>query len=169
MRFHRLLLAFGLLAVSAMPMAAFAAYGGRGPGGPDAFGGPMPMPLMMILRHVNLTADQQSQIQQILEANFTQNQPLMQQLRSTRESIADKILSPGKVSAADLAPMQAQEARLHQQLAQNMAATALKLRAVLTPEQLSQAASLHSKIKALHDQMRALMGDQPPPPPGPKE
>jgi Spy/CpxP family protein refolding chaperone len=166
MRFQRLFLTLGLIAVTAMPLAALAAPGEHGPGGPGGCGGPMAMPMMMILRHVNLTADQESQVHQIMQAGFTQNQPLMDQLHSTREAIADKLLTTGTVSAADLTPLQAQEAKIHQQLAQNMMATALKIRGVLTPDQLTQAATLHGKIKALDDQMRALMGDEPPPPPG---
>jgi len=157
MRFKTLLLS--LCIAAALPAAAFAQPHGHGPGG---FGGSMPMPMMMLLRHVNLTADQQTQVQQLMEANSTEAQPLMTQLHSIHDQIADKLLSPGSVTATDIAPLQQQASQIHQQLDQDMLATALKIRAVLTPAQLSQASDLHGKLKALRAQFQTLMGDEPP-------
>jgi Spy/CpxP family protein refolding chaperone len=162
MRLKTLVLSFFLAA--AIPAAALAqscrGHGGGAIGG----GGPMPLPMMMMLRHVNLTTDQQSQVHQLMEANFTQAQPLMQQLHSIHDQIADKLLSSGSVSATDITPLQQQESQIHQQLDQQMMATALKIRGVLTPAQLSQAADLHGKLKALRAQYQSLMGDEQPPP-----
>src|SRR5262249_50121881 len=130
MRFQRLCLTLGLLTITTLPIAALADPGMRGPGGPGGCGGPMSMPLMMILHHVNLTTDQESQVNQIMQASFSQNQPLIQQLHATREQIADKLLTSGSVSSSDFNSLQTQEAKIHQQLAQNMMATALKIRGV---------------------------------------
>jgi Spy/CpxP family protein refolding chaperone len=126
----------------------------------------MPMPMMMLLKQVNLTADQQSQVQQMMEANFAQARPLITQLHSIHDQIADKLLSAGSVSEADLTPLQSQESQIHQQLDQQMLATALKIRGVLTPAQLAQAADLHTKLKSLRSQMQSLLGNdyQPAPP-----
>jgi Spy/CpxP family protein refolding chaperone len=146
-----------------IPVAAFAhgpGMGGFG-GGPIGIGA-MPMPMMMLLRHVNLTADQQTQVNQFMQANFAQAKPLISQLRSIHDQIADKLLSPGTVTAADLAPLQQQASQIHQQLAQQMLATALQIRGVLTPTQLSQAADLHTKLQSLRSQMQALMGNDEP-------
>ncbi|HLW71620.1 MAG TPA: periplasmic heavy metal sensor [Candidatus Binataceae bacterium] len=160
MRFKTLLLSLCLAA--AIPAAAFAQPHCHGPAG---FGRTMPMPMMMLLRHVNLSAAQQTQVQQLMEANSTQAQPLMTQLHSIHDQIADKLLSSGSVTATDIAPLQQQASQVHQQLDQDMLATALKIRAVLTPAQLAQASELHGKFKSLRAQFQTLMGDEPPPPP----
>jgi periplasmic protein CpxP/Spy len=157
MRFKTVLLSLCLAA--AIPVAAFGSGMGLHMlmmGGP---GGGMPMPMMMLLHHVNLSTDQQAQVHQIMDANFTQARPLMQQLHSVHDQIAEKLLTPGTVTTSDLAPLQQQESQIHQQLDQQMLATALKIRGVLSASQLAQAADLHAKLKALRDQMQALLGD----------
>jgi Spy/CpxP family protein refolding chaperone len=159
MRFKTLLLS--LCIAAAIPAAAFAQPHGHGPGGG---GGPMSMPMMMLLRHVNLTADQQTQVHQLMDANFAQAQPLIMQLHSIHDQIADKLLSPGSVTTADLTPLQQQASQINQQLDQDMLATALKIRGVLTPAQLAQASDLHGKLKSLRTQFQTLMGDEPTPP-----
>lgn len=164
MSLRKLLMSVCLATVCAIPVAAFAQplHHGCG-GGPGGSGGPMPM--MMLLRNVNLTADQQTQVHKIMDANFSEARPLMKQLRSIHEQIADQLMSTGTVSSADLAPLQTQENQIRQQLDQQMLATALKIRGVLTPAQLAKAADLHTKMKALHSQMEALTGENGPPPP----
>ena len=159
----KFLLTLCLATACAMPVAASAQPFHHGPG--EGFGGGMPMPMMMLLRHVNLTADQQTQIHQIMDANFAEARPLIKQLHGIHDSIADKLLNAGTVSTADLTPLQTQESSIHQQLDQQMLATALKIRGVLTPAQLAQAADLHTKLKSLRSQMETLMGDDGPPPP----
>ncbi len=160
MRFKRLLLALCLVATPALPAAALAQP--HGPGGPGE-GGPLPMPLMLIIRQVNLTADQQASVHQIMGANFAQAQPLMKQLRAVHDQIADKLMSTGSVTASDIAPLQQQEAQIHQQLDQQMLSTALQIRGLLTPDQLSRASALHNQLKSLRAQMDALLGDGQPP------
>jgi Spy/CpxP family protein refolding chaperone len=165
----RKLLLLVSLAVATTPAVALAqqvavfALGGPGPGGP------MQMPLMMVIRHTNLTQDQQKKTHQIMSASFAQAQPLMKQLRDIHDQIADKLMSAGTVTAADIAPLQKQENQIHQQLDQQMLSTALQIRGLLTPGQLAQAAALNSKLKSLRQQMDALVGENGPPmgPPAP--
>ncbi|HZP44777.1 MAG TPA: periplasmic heavy metal sensor [Candidatus Binataceae bacterium] len=161
MRRKRWFLTLGLMAILALPLPALA-FGphGMGPGGGDGM-----MPMMMLLHHVNLTADQQSQIQQIMQANWQQSKPLVQQLRSIHEQMANELLSSGTVTAANFTTLQNQEEQVRQQLDANMLNTALKVRGVLTSDQLAQAATLHSKLVSLHQQMEALLGNDEPPPP----
>jgi Spy/CpxP family protein refolding chaperone len=157
--------------VAAVILAAICAAPGTGVaqpmqhGGHD--GGPMPMPMMMVFRQAHLTADQQTKVHQIMAANFKQAKPLMQKLHQIQDQIADKLLSAGAVTAADIAPLQQQESSIHQQLDQQMLASALQIRGLLTPEQLSRVADLHTKLKALREQIHALVGEDAPPPPGP--
>jgi len=158
-----------ILAICASPAAALAqpfALGGPG----DA---PLPMPLMMIVNHANLTQQQQAKVHQIMSSNFAQAQPLMKRLHDLHDQIGDKLMSTGAVSASDIKPLQQQENQIHQQLDEQMLSAALQIRGLLAPQQLRKAADLHNKLKSLRQQMDALMGENGPimimggPPPGP--
>jgi Spy/CpxP family protein refolding chaperone len=144
---------------------------GPPPGGP--FGGPMdgpplvPPPVMMALRAAALTPTQQKQIHDIMAASRTTSDPLMQQMHSIRDQIADKLLSSGSVSAADLAPLLAQQTAIQQQLDSQMISTAIQIRGVLTPDQLSRVASVNEKLKAIHTQIDSILGPPPSAPPLP--
>ncbi|MFZ0889489.1 MAG: periplasmic heavy metal sensor [Candidatus Binataceae bacterium] len=162
MRYKRFLPVLCFAAAWALPTTALAQP--HGPGGPM---GPLPMPLMLVLRHADLTTEQQTHVRQIMDANFAQAQPLMKQLDAVHDQIADKLMSTGPVEASDIAPLQQQEAKIHQQLDQQVLSTTLQIRALLTPDQLAKAAELHNKLKSLRAQMEALVGDGGPPPMGP--
>jgi Spy/CpxP family protein refolding chaperone len=146
-----------------MPTTALAqkfVFAGPG-GGPPPMPLP-PMPLLMIIRHANLTPDQQKKVHEIMGSSFAQAQPLMKQLHDIHDQIADKLMSTGSVSASDIEPLQQQENQIHQQLDEQMLSAALQIRGLLTPEQLTKAADLHNKLKSLRQQMDALMGDNGP-------
>jgi len=139
-----------------------------GPGGPMGGGGPPPVPppLMMALRTAGLTADQKKQIRDIIDSSRKSNMSQMQQMHSIREQIADKLLSSGPVSQADLAPLMAQQTALQQQLDSQMISTALKIRGVMTADQLSKVAAANEKLKQIRSQIDAILGppDAPPAP-----
>jgi periplasmic protein CpxP/Spy len=88
-------------------------------------------------------------------------------MHSIHEQLAAKLLSPGKLSMADLAPIQKEQAQLRAQIEQQMMETALKVRAILTPEQLKKVADVNAKLKAIHKQIETLMGPPPSDPPLP--
>jgi Spy/CpxP family protein refolding chaperone len=132
--------------------------GGPPPG--DPFGGPplVPPPLMMALRAAALNPAQQKQINDIMESSRTSSAPQMQQMHSIRDQIADKLLSSGSVSASDLAPLLAQQAALQQQLDNQMITTAIQIRGVLTPAQLTRVAAVHEKLKQIRTQIDSILG-----------
>ena len=157
MYIRRLIMSIALV-LTAIPATALAQnFAFAGPGG-----GPPPMPLLMIIRHANLTPDQQKKVHEIMGSSFAQAQPLMKQLHDIHDQIADKLMSIGSVSASDIEPLQQQENQIHQQLDEQMLSAALQIRGLLTPEQLTKAAELHNKLKLLRQQMDALMGDKGP-------
>jgi Spy/CpxP family protein refolding chaperone len=129
-------------------------------GGPP----PVPPPLMMALRAANLTADQQKQVHSIVESSLTSSASQMAQMHSIREQIADKLLSSSSVSSSDLAPLLAQQTALQQQLDNQMISTAIQVRGVLTPDQLSKVADAHAKLKQIHSQIDAILGPPDAPP-----
>jgi protein CpxP len=157
-RLTQIAMAAGIFALAAAGPAMAHGHCGRGH---RMHGGPMPPPLMMTLRAANLTAPQKEQVHKILEASHAQAKPLFKKLHSIHEQIADKLLSEGKVSMSDLAPLQKEQTELRAQLDQQMMETALKVRAVLTPEQLKKMAEVSAKLKAIHKQIEALMGPPP--------
>jgi Spy/CpxP family protein refolding chaperone len=81
----------------------------------------------------------------------------MEQLRSVHEQRATAILSSGAVTAEALQPMVAQEETLRAQLDTIRLNTELQIRALLTPEQLAQAAATHAKLESLHEQEHAVV------------
>jgi hypothetical protein len=145
-----------------------------GPGGPgDHFfistaGGPSPMPgmppmiippLMMGLRAAHLSDGQRKQIGKIMQSNAARTAPLVQQLHSLHEQIADKLLAPGTVSATDLTPLETQAAKIDSQIQQQALDASLQIRAILAPDQLARMSSFHKKMAALQAQMKNIMNE----------
>ncbi|HEV2677671.1 MAG TPA: periplasmic heavy metal sensor [Aliidongia sp.] len=147
--FNRKILAAALCA-ALIPFAALAAPDGPGRhhhGGHGTFG---------FLEGVTLTPEQKAQVHEIIQASWTQSKPLAQQLRADHKQIADLLAGAGAVTAAQLTPIQQQAGQLQQQLDSQRLATALQVRALLTPTQLAQSAQTHQQLENLHQQERAV-------------
>jgi Spy/CpxP family protein refolding chaperone len=110
----------------------------------------------LVLRHANLTADQQAQVHKIMEADHQNLRALFSQLQTANNELADKLFAPGKVQAADLAPQVQRITQLRQQLMEQGLKTALAIRAVLTPEQLAKVAQLKDRMEKLQAEMRGI-------------
>jgi hypothetical protein len=82
-------------------------------------------------------------------------------MHAANDALAARLLAPGTVQAADLAPNVQQITSLRQQLTQEWVAAALDLRAILTPAQLAKAAQVHQRLQTLHTEMRQLLGGGP--------
>ncbi|MHB8420830.1 MAG: periplasmic heavy metal sensor [Myxococcales bacterium] len=130
--------------------------------------------LRLLLRAANLTPDQRNEVHDIMKSCHPQIRQLHEQMRALHEQIADKLTGAAPVTLADLAPLQQQLESLRSQMEQQHLKTALQIRALLTPAQLAQVASMHQKVRALHQQERELLGppegpegEPPPPPPAP--
>jgi Spy/CpxP family protein refolding chaperone len=113
---------------------------------------------LMLLKSANLTQAQESQIQLILNSNKMQMKSLRQQLMSLHEKISDKLLGPGTVTASDLKPLVDQATHLEGTLNQSMTDTALSIRNVLTPAQVTKLAEVHDKLHSIHKQIQGIMG-----------
>ncbi len=168
-----LLLIFLLTVVLSMPAwSQSMVFTAPGPGNHfflAAGGGlpPPPMiipPLLMGMQAAHLSADQQKQVNQILQSNRSQTIPLIQQLEAVHGQIADKLLAPGTISASDLAPLEEQAAQLDAQIQQQALDASVQIRALLTPDQVARMAQFHRKMFALQAQMRSLMNEAAPQP-----
>ncbi len=109
------------------------------------------------LRGVSLTDTQRDQVRQIEQTGWSQAKSGFEQMRSVHEQIMARLLSPGAVSQADLAPLVQQEQALRAQMDERRLEAALQIRQVLTPQQLAEAAAKHQQIESLHEQEHQLM------------
>lgn len=150
-----LLIAGSVATAHAQPHAGF--RGARA--GMMGHGGGMTLPLL--LRGANLTADQKTQVQQIVRSHRPTFQTLFSQLRSAQDQLSSKLLSAGAVSESDLAPQLQQISTLRSQLAEEGLRVALEIRNILTPDQLARAAQFKTQMQSLQSQMRDLMKPNP--------
>jgi len=114
-------------------------------------------PFKMLLRSANLTSDQQTQVHQLMQSQRSQVQPIEKQIRALREQLADKLLGPGTVTAADFTSLQQQLSQLQTQLADQTLKTALKIRALLSNDQLSRMSQVSTRLQSMHREMESLM------------
>jgi Spy/CpxP family protein refolding chaperone len=108
---------------------------------------------MEFLHGLNLTDAQKDQAKTIEKSAWSQARPLLEQMHSLHEQYINALLTAGSTQA-QVAAIQQQEESVRNQLDADRLGTAMQLRALLTPEQLSQAADLHGKLEALHQQER---------------
>jgi len=147
--------AAGLLA------AGIAQAQGLYPGTHPGMRGDAPHGYLGFLQGVTMTDAQQSRMHDIMHATWQQLKPQRQQLRSLREQIGGDLASTAAVSPAQLVALQQQAQALQNQLDQARLATAMQVRALLTQDQLGQAASVHAQLSALYRQEHAVLSQTP--------
>ncbi len=114
-------------------------------------------PFPLFLRAAHLTPDQDKQVHMILGDSHVAFDKLFEQMRTARGQMAAKLLSAGPVSASDLSAETGQINQAQQQLLAAEVGVAMKIRAVLQPEQVQKIASFQQQMTRLHDQMHALI------------
>ena len=143
-----------------LPSYAQSHPGFRGPrAGMMGDGAGMTLPLL--LRGAKLTADQKTQLHQIMANHRPAFQNLFGQLRAAQDQMSNKLFSTGAVSEPDVAPQLQQISTLRTQLAEEGLRVALEIRNILTPDQLANAAQLKTQMQSLRSQMRSLLGPRP--------
>lgn len=130
---------------------------------PGMMGDGAGMTLPLLLRGANLTADQKTQVKQIMANHRATFQNLFSQLRTVQDQISSKLFSTGAVSESDVMPQLQQVTALRSQLAEEGLRVALEIRNILTPDQLNKAAQLKTQMQSLRNQMKNLMGPRPGP------
>jgi protein CpxP len=149
-----ILVAVGLWTLPSHAQSRPELHGPRGGMAGDGTG----MALPLLLRGAHLTADQKSQVQQIMANHRATFRELFSRLRTSQDQMANKLFSTGKLQEADLAPDVQQISQLRNQLAEEGLKVVLEIRGVLTPEQLAKASQLKSQMESLHSQIRNLWG-----------
>lgn len=145
--------------VGLLARPAFSQGPPMGPPGDGMMGGPgILSPVLM--KNLELTADQQTQVHQIMENHRSTLQTLFQQLETAHDATIDKLFTTGKVSTADFAAQTQQANQIHEQLSSEGLKMELEIRNVLTAEQLTKAATLTASMQALHAQMQNFLAEQ---------
>jgi Spy/CpxP family protein refolding chaperone len=150
----------GLVSLLAMGVGPAAAQGpmGFGPRGEmDGLGDGLRLPLL--LRGAHLTPDQQAKVRDVLTAHRGAIRSLTEQLRQAQDEVADRLFVPGPVQPADLQSSLQRITQLREQLLQESAKVAVEVRALLTADQVTQAARVKDRLRALTTEMRQLMGE----------
>ena len=128
-----------------------AGMGGDGAG----LGGPG---LWRLLRTLNLTYTQKTQVHDLFAAHRSNVQPLWEQMRATRQQLVDLLLSP---THSDPTVLTQQLAGQRDQLLRDHVTLAQQILSVLTPDQLTQAAQLKDQLRALRATRHQLLSPQP--------
>jgi len=103
-----------------------------------------------VLRALDLTAEQQQQVETITEAHKGVMWNLRKELHTVNDEVMNKLLASGDVTAESFTSAAERVATLEAQLYKERLAMAVEVRKVLTAEQLAKAAELIAKKKALH-------------------
>jgi Spy/CpxP family protein refolding chaperone len=136
----RNLIGVGVLAVGLLGMSAV--YGQAGPGRHHhGMGGGAGLSFKT-LKALDLTNEQQTQIDAIRESHRETMKTLWSELRTIHTDITNKLLASGDVTAADFTEQSERAAQLGAQLFSERLAVGLEIRNVLTPEQLAKAAEV---------------------------
>lgn len=123
---------------------------GDGPG--------MMLPLM--LKKLDLTTEQNTQVQNIMAAHRDTFKALFTQLEAAHEEMANKFFASGALGAADLTSQTQAVSQIREQLMNEGLKVALEVRGVLTPAQLAKAAQLKDQMQAIHAEMRSLFEEK---------
>ena len=108
------------------------------------------------LAAVQLSDAQKQQIQAIHSAARMQNAPIMAQMQTLQQQMAQTLFSSGNVTEAQLLPLVQQQESLRQQLDVSRMQAAIAIRNLLTSAQLAQATAAQGQLAVLHRQERAI-------------
>ncbi len=129
-------------------------HGGHGDhGGPGETGH-----YLMLLHNLNLTGAQQDSVRGLIEAQHTQASSLLDELRTRHDTLNARLYTTGSApSLGELTTETSQLAQIHAQVDLSELQTLIKIRALLTSDQLSQLSTLHTQLESLRQQTDALL------------
>ena len=150
--------------------AIIAAFLLAAPGNPPSAGvqGPAPgkppssrwgngLVLGIPLGAMNLTPEQDRRVSETLSGYHAESALLIRQLRQAQSALADKLLAPGQLDAADLQPELQQITRRRAQLLELSARAMVDIRNVFTPKQIAAGSQVRARLGQLRSEMRQLL------------
>jgi len=147
MNARRNLIILGLLVFSLVGVFIVYARPGFGPGRYHHDFGREGFPFG-VLRELDLTEQQKTQIESILKAHRDTVSPLKKEMQAVHSSITAKLLGSTSVNANDFAAESERAAQLHTQLFPTRIALGLEIRNVLTESQRARAAEIIAEKQA---------------------
>ncbi|WP_159103428.1 Spy/CpxP family protein refolding chaperone [Asaia prunellae] len=152
---------FCMLAIAAAPSFMALAHAHAPvplpPGPPGHMGPMMPPPLMGLLRGVDLTKEQREKIHALMHGHRTERREAMHQRFDLDHQIAALLMAKGPVDRAKLDTLIKQKEVLNAKDEEAMAADAVAIHDILTPEQLDKARMTQEKLDSLEGQIRDLL------------
>jgi Spy/CpxP family protein refolding chaperone len=130
------------------------------PGGPAGGGWEPAARLIQLVKKANLTSQQEAQISAIRADTKQQDQQLRSQWLALHEQLADKVLGTSTPTLADFSSLMQQMETVHSQQIKLGLQTALQIRAVLTPAQVTHITQIHQQLSNLNAQRRAVLQDE---------
>ena len=113
--------------------------------------------VMMMLRRLDLTSDQQAKVKEIFEANKGTVQPLREQLKANHEKLA---ALGGNFDEGQVTAIAKEQGELMSQMVVARQKVKAEIFAILTDEQKAKAQQLGQEMKQhFRDRMKGLRGD----------
>jgi Spy/CpxP family protein refolding chaperone len=112
---------------------------------------------LYVLKGVNLTTEQQTQVQAIREAHQQTGMKLQTELRSANDAVVKKFLTAGDLTTESFTGDTQRITELEAQLLKERIAIGVKVRKVLTADQLAKAAEIIAKQQERRAQQESLL------------
>jgi len=113
----------------------------------------------LLLRGAGLSREQRRKVRYTLAEHRPRLRAAKGQLRAAQDALADRMTVPGPLAAKALEPQVERLAKAHRAQIDEVVATALEVRVVLTPEQLARAAKWKDRFQRLRKEMQELVDE----------
>jgi Spy/CpxP family protein refolding chaperone len=110
-----------------------------------------------LLHTLSLTDEQKAQVQDAFTTYRATMKPLREQIRTARQQLTDILVNPADLDTSALQSAEQQLASLQEQSLQARLALAQAIRAILSQDQLTQAAGLKDQLRTLQTTRRELL------------
>ncbi len=118
--------------------------GGHGSGAP----GYAPLSLLpLLIATADLTEEQKTDVSKIIEARGARFRTIFAELRRADEQLTNRVFEQGDLKASDLEPLTARVLELRGKLLRENMDMVVRIRDLLSPEQLEKAAAARRKMK----------------------
>jgi Spy/CpxP family protein refolding chaperone len=113
-----------------------------------------------LLRALDLTDDQQTQVRDVFVTYRATMKPLWEQLRTARQQLTDILVSLPPLYTSTLQTAEQELTSLQEQTLHAHLTPAQAIRVVLTPDQLTQATQLQDRLHTLQTTRHQLLAPQ---------
>lgn len=120
------------------------------------------MGVSLLLRGAGLSDEQRHKVHRILADHHARLRLTKARVRAAQDALADRMTAAGSVTSRDLTPEIERLTKAHHEQIDEIVATALAVRGVLSAEQLSRAAKWKDRFRTVRDQWQGLVDEDEP-------